>query len=186
MLVGGGGKWDHLTADAGAVRGPLSARDCGWGRPSKCKGLYGASVRLVSGVSSVETGGSRSSGPDSRKSSSSVFRTLSSSESWASSSDVSGDGWGMFGVHVLRRGGRTSQNRLSDNITPLFFGRPARAGRTLTVMGLIISVRSGRRLGKSRSSSMPSSSARGKRDRLTADAGAWLGAGVVVRAGLCD
>ena len=104
----------------------------------------------------------------------------------ASSSDVSGDGWGMFGVHVLRRGGRTSQNRLSDNITPLFFGRPARAGRTLTVMGLIISVRSGRRLGKSRSSSMPSSSARGKRDRLTADAGAWLGAGVVVRAGLCD
>ena len=100
--------------------------------------------------------------------------------------DVSGDGWGVFGIHVLRRGGRTSQNRLSDNTVPLFFGRPARAGRTLTVKGLIISVRSGRRLGKSRSSSMPSSSSGGKRDRLTADAGAGLGAGVVVRAGLCD
>ena len=50
-------------------------------------------------------------------------------------------GGGVFGVHVLRRGGRTFQNRLSDNIIPLFFGRPARAGRTLTVKGLIISGR---------------------------------------------
>ena len=50
--------------------------------------------------------------------------------------DVSGDGWGgVFGVHVLRRGVRTSQIRLSDNTVPLFFGRPARAGRTLTVKG---------------------------------------------------
>ena len=56
--------------------------------------------------------------------------------------DVSGDGWGgVFGVHVLRRGGRTFQNRLSDNIIPLFFGRPAHAGRTLTVKGGIIPVR---------------------------------------------
>ena len=38
---------------------------------------------------------------------------------------MSGNGWGLLGVHVLRRGGRTSQNRLSDNIIPLFFGRPA-------------------------------------------------------------
>ena len=45
-------------------------------------------------------------------------------------------GGGVFGVHVLKRGGRTSQNRLSDNIIPLFFERPAHAGRTLTVKGL--------------------------------------------------
>ena len=37
---------------------------------------------------------------------------------------MSGDGWGVFGVHVLRRGGRTSQIRLSDNITPPFFRTP--------------------------------------------------------------
>ena len=55
-------------------------------------------------------------------------------------SDVSGDGWGMFGIHLLRRGGRTSQNRLSDDTGSLFFGRPARARQTLTVKGLIISV----------------------------------------------
>ena len=55
--------------------------------------------------------------------------------------DVSSDGWGgVFGVHLLRRGGRTSQNRLSDNIIPLFFGRPAHAGRTLTVKVLTLSV----------------------------------------------
>ena len=47
---------------------------------------------------------------------------------------------GVFGVHLLRRGGRTSQNRLSDNIIPLFFGRPAHAGRTLTVKVLTLSV----------------------------------------------
>ena len=47
--------------------------------------------------------------------------------------DVSGDGWGVFGVYLLRRGGRSSQNRLSDDTGSLFFGRPARAGRTLTV-----------------------------------------------------
>ena len=68
---------------------------------------------------------------------------LFGSESWSNSLmlsgwvDVSGDGWGgVFGVHVLKRGGRTSQNRLSDNIIPLFFERPAHAGRTLTVKGL--------------------------------------------------
>ena len=83
-------------------------------------------MRLVSGVSGVETGGSRSLGLDARKSSSSVCRTLSGSECWSSSSmlsnwsDVSGDGWGVFGVHILRRGGRTSRNRLSDNIIPFF------------------------------------------------------------------
>ena len=42
---------DRLTLARGWARGPLSARDCVIGRPSKCKGLYGASVRLVSGVS---------------------------------------------------------------------------------------------------------------------------------------
>ena len=76
----------------------------------------------------------------------------------SSSSDVSGDGWGVFGVHVLRRGVRTSQIRLSDNTVPLFFGRPARAGRTLTVKGGIIPVSSGGRLWKSSGSSMPSGS----------------------------
>ena len=57
---------------------------------------------------------------------SSVCRTLSSSESWPTCSMLSS--WstcpttagGVFGVHVLRRGGRSSQNRLSDNIIPLF------------------------------------------------------------------
>ena len=34
---------------------------------------------------------------------------------------------------VLTRGGRSSQNRLSDDTVSLFFGSPARAGRTLTV-----------------------------------------------------
>ena len=56
--------------------------------------------------------------------------------------DVSGDGWGCSALHLLRRGGRTSQNRLSDNTVPLFFGRPARAGRTLTVMGVASNGRS--------------------------------------------
>ena len=73
---------------------------------------------------------------------SSVCRTLSSSESWSTCSILSS--WstcpttagGVFGVHVLRRGGHTSQNRLSDDTNSLFFGRPARAGRTLTVKGL--------------------------------------------------
>ena len=61
-------------------------------------------------------------------------------QSGASSSDVSGDG-GSTG-RVLTRGGRSSQNRLSDNIIPLFFGRPARAGRTLTVTGVVTNGRS--------------------------------------------
>ena len=55
-------------------------------RPSISRGLYGGLCTVVPRRVRLETGGSRSWGADSRKSSSSIRPALASSESWASCS----------------------------------------------------------------------------------------------------
>ena len=123
-----GGKRDRLTADAGAWLGAgavVRAGLCDW-----------ASVRNVRASTGLLCDWSPACPARNWQ-----FAVVGCGFEEGELVDVSGDGWGVFGVHVLKRGGRTSQIRLSDNIIPLFFGHPAHARRTLTVKVGIISVR---------------------------------------------